>query len=148
MFPFRDGRGRKLFGLITKMAETGEGTVSWLNSFPRRFIPLQSRLFYAVIITGASRETTLEDVRKFLSDCSIKEVKFGSEDTGWSGSRIYVHLESMEDFEKACLKDNHQLRWQKVGVMSVTKENYYRAVGGAVGGANQFGAEGDSVKFK
>lgn len=87
-------------------------------------------MFYGVTITGASRETTAEDVKKFLGDCSVKEVKFGPNDKGWIDSQIYVQLETEEDFEKACLKDNQQLRWQKVGVMIISKENYDKIMGG------------------
>lgn len=53
------------------------------------------------------------------------------DDKGWTNGSIFVQLESQFDFENACLKDGHQLRWQKVGVLMITnKTDYDRGRGG------------------
>ena len=41
---------------------------------------------------------------------------------------VFVRLADQTDFERACAKDNHELRWQKVGVFAVSQSEYGRAV--------------------
>ncbi len=42
---------------------------------------------------------------------------------------MYVKLNSQTEFEKASIKDGHQLRWTKVGVLTImTKEDYATGV--------------------
>ena len=40
---------------------------------------------------------------------------------------MYVQLNSQQEFEKACIKDGHQLRWTKVGVLTITTKEDYAA---------------------
>jgi heterogeneous nuclear ribonucleoprotein F/H len=70
-------------------------------------------------------------VKAFLSDCSTKEIKFGSDERGWMTRQIFVRLNTVEDFEIACRKDNKQLRWQQVGVIAVDKDKFYKTLGEA-----------------
>lgn len=45
------------------------------------------------------------------------------------GGIVYVELPDQEAFQKACLKDGHQLRWTKVGVQVLTsKQDYISSV--------------------
>lgn len=69
-----------------------------------------------------SRDTTEDDVRHFLSDCTVVEVLNGADE-----GVVFVRLADQQDFEKALAKDNHELRWQKVGVFSISQSEYGRA---------------------
>ena len=79
--------------------------------------------FYAVKVTGVQRDSTDNDVRQFFDECTLQEVVFGGNGV------IFVRMDNPIDFEKACKKDGHQLRWQKVGVFSVLKEEFDEAKG-------------------
>ncbi len=42
---------------------------------------------------------------------------------------MFVQFTNQEEFQKACTKDGHQLRWTKVGVLAlVAKEDYLAAI--------------------
>ena len=119
--------------------------------FPRRLFKLiinvssfpSQGMFYAVVVTGAPRETTEVDIRKFFEGVSVTEILFPTDDRGWrTGNSIYVQLESSDDFETACSKDGHLLLSQKVGVLMVSRADYERVAGGRagiVGGATSGG---------
>ena len=120
--------------------------------FPRRLFKLiinvssfpSQGMFYAVVVTGAPRETTEVDIRKFFEGVSVTEILFPTDERGWrTGNSIYVQLESSDDFEAACLKDGHLLLSQKVGVLMVSRADYERVAGGragTVGGATSGGS--------
>ena len=80
-------------------------------------------MFYGVKLTGVPRDTTENDVCQFFNECTPSDVVI------CDGGNVFVQFIDQEEFQKACTKDGHQLRWTKVGVLAiVNKEEYLSGI--------------------
>lgn len=75
--------------------------------------------FFGLKLTGVPRDATENDVRQFFNECNPTDIVMAE------GGNVFVQLVDQEAFQKACLKDGHQLRWTKVGVLALTSRQEY-----------------------
>ncbi|KDR15006.1 heterogeneous nuclear ribonucleoprotein H2 isoform X1 [Zootermopsis nevadensis] len=80
---------------------------------------------YVVKLRGLPWSTTVDEILKFFSDCSIKDGKLGIHMTmsreGRPSGEAYVEMETDEDIEKACKKDRDHMGHRYIEVFKAKR---------------------------